>query len=512
MKIRDFLLIFFSGLLIFGVFAYFQSAPGYMDAEYYYAMGLRIARDKTFSEPFVWNYLNGFNGLPVSGFSFWMPLPALFAALSMKISGWYSFFGARIGFIILAGLVPILSAKITYSLTAEKRFSILAGLFAIFPVFYSPFLTTTDGFGIVMLIGAGFFLIAQMDGFNQKFLILGFLVGLMHLTRTDGFLWMIIGIYIVASEEENKGKPLVNLLLGYFLVLGPWFVKNWILQGNIFPPASSKMLWLTSYDDLFIFDAELIDWTNWLKQGFKELAGTRLSAVITNLKTTIVVQWQIILLPLTLIGLIKNRKSNIVQAFVLTWVLVFGLMSIVFPFAGTRGGFFHSGAAFQPFFWAMAAIGLSALIDWGKVNRGWKSEQALFILGTGFVLLLASMTIFVLKTRVIGDNLENIQWNQSFYTAVDVGKTLNEIGAPQIAIVMINNPPGLYIATERTAVVIPNGDTEQLYQAVMSTGASYLVLEKNHTEQLNGLYLNPDQYSKFGYITTEAETHYFKIP
>jgi hypothetical protein len=213
-----------------------------------------------------------------------------------------------------------------------------------------------------------------------------------------------------------------------------------------------------------------------------------------------------------LIGLIKNRKNKIVQAFVLTWVLVFGLMSIVFPFAGTRGGFFHSGAAFQPFFWAMAAIGLSVLIDWGKVNRGWKSEQALFILGTGFVLLLASMTIFVLKTRVIGDNLENIQWNQSFYTAVDVGKTLNEIGAPQIAIVMINNPPGLYIATERTAVVIPNGDTEQLYQAVMSTGASYLVLEKNHAEQLNGLYLNPDQYSKFGFITTEAETHYFKIP
>ena len=221
MRAKDYILLFISGILILGIFAYFQTAPWYMDAEYYYAMGLRIANDRTFSEPFMWNYLNGFSGLPTPGFTFWMPLPALFAALSMLCSGLFTFLGARLGFVVLSGLVPILTSKITYSLSGNRNISILAGFFAAFSAFYSPFLTTTDGFGIVMLIGAGFFITAQKEGSSWKYFILGILIGTMHLTRADGFIWMFAGIFIVISNGGNKYKSVSILVLGYFLVICP---------------------------------------------------------------------------------------------------------------------------------------------------------------------------------------------------------------------------------------------------------------------------------------------------
>ena len=58
----------------------FQDAPGYMDADYYYAIGLRLNRGYGFSEPFLWNYLDNPNGIPHPSNTYWMPLPSVLAS------------------------------------------------------------------------------------------------------------------------------------------------------------------------------------------------------------------------------------------------------------------------------------------------------------------------------------------------------------------------------------------------------------------------------------------------
>ena len=45
------------------------------------------------------------------------------------------------------------------------------------------------------------------------------------------------------------------------------------------------------------------------------------------------------------------------------WSILFAVMTLIFPLAGARGGFFHAGAAFQMFWWSLAPLGLSHFVE-----------------------------------------------------------------------------------------------------------------------------------------------------
>ena len=81
MNARYYAALFLANVVFIMGIAIMQSTPGYMDADYYYASGLRIANSGSWSEPFIWNYLGDPQGLPHPAFSYWMPLAE---ALSFK--------------------------------------------------------------------------------------------------------------------------------------------------------------------------------------------------------------------------------------------------------------------------------------------------------------------------------------------------------------------------------------------------------------------------------------------
>jgi len=159
MNWKNYLGTFVLGISIYTLYTLLQSAPGYMDAEYYYSMGLRIASNSTFSEPFLWNYLHPLRELPHPGFTYWMPLPAFIAAAGMLLTGLMNFTGAKIGSIIIAGFIPVVTMKLAYDLSGNRSTSILSSAFSLVPVFYSQFIGTTDSFGLMMVLG-GLFVLA----------------------------------------------------------------------------------------------------------------------------------------------------------------------------------------------------------------------------------------------------------------------------------------------------------------------------------------------------------------
>ncbi len=150
---KKYLLVSSLSIVFLGIFAYFQRSPGYMDAEYYFGMGLRIAINRSFSEPFIWNYLTNPAGIPHPGFAFWMPLPAFLSAVGSVLLSTNPFLGAKIIFILLAVTVPAITMKLNWEYSKHKGSSLLAGLLAVFPFLYSSFLGTTDSFGILMVLG-----------------------------------------------------------------------------------------------------------------------------------------------------------------------------------------------------------------------------------------------------------------------------------------------------------------------------------------------------------------------
>ena len=405
------------GLAVAVLVAAFQPAPGYMDADYYYAGGRDLATGHGFTEMVLWNYLDNPTGLPHPSNAYWMPLASLLAAAGAALFGPNSWSAARVGFLAVAAALPPLTAALAWSFSARRDLAITSGLLAVFPAFYLPFLPVTDTFGLYMLLGGLFFLLLSRSlsiTTRRSWLItaffLGIISGLMHLSRADGLLWFLLALIAVLFFRKPGQSPISILyslgcvLLGYLLIMGPWFARNISVFGTPLAPGGIKMLWLTSYDQLFAYPASQLTLASWWHSGLAAILKARVWSLGLNLASTLAVQAEVFLLPLIGLGIWHLRKDRRVQLAGLAWLLTLGAMTVVFPFAGARGGFFHSGAALQTVWWALAPVGLERVIQWGRRKRGWNAAQAGTIFRMALIGLAVILTAVIVWSRVIGGN------------------------------------------------------------------------------------------------------------
>jgi hypothetical protein len=530
MKKIYYVILFFSGIVVALSAASFQPVPGHMDASYYYANGIQLAGGEGYFEPFIWNYLGDPTGIPQPSHTYWMPLSSLVSSAGILLTGSDGYFSARILFLILAATLPPLTAflaiqlSISEQVSVQVRRSVLAGLLALFPGFYLIFSTGTETFTLYMILGSLFLTTAfsRCWHFLLRFLCLGVLAGLMHLTRADGILWLAaaicIGVWYLFSAKKsireyvfNGMGILLSLSLGYLAIMMPWYLRNLEVFGSIFPPGGSLTLWLIDYDQTFVYPSSELNFQNWLDMGWKYHLHARLDAFWLNIKTLIGVQGLVFLLPLIVSGLWKLRhEKRVILAFFL-WAGTFGIMSFVFPYAGTRGGFFHSGAALQPFFWALAPIGLESVITAGSRWRGWDIAQAERVFQWGVVGIAGVVTVLLFSQRVLGTASRNLDWSEKWEKYEVVEQSILEVGALPDDPVLVNNPPMYFAATRRPALSIPDGDIESLLAAAERYGASYFVLEDGGVEELQPIYDTPGDSPGVKYLFTVEGVRLYEI-
>ena len=535
---REYFSLFILAIALTTLVALFQQAPGYMDADYYYAGGVRLAQGHGFTEVILWNYLDDPSGIPHPSHAYWMPMASLIAGLGMILTRSIQFWAGRAGFILMAGCIAPGTAALAHQLTGRKDHAWLAGLLAAIPGFYLSYLATTDTFGVLMLLGIAWFLtigrIRSPSRGDEQFrlilpVILGLTTGLIHLSRADGLSWLLIGIVgivvpwgITPSGESSQGKSfshnvrivvvrLSAFILGYLAVMGPWFIRNLTVFGTPLSPGGNRALWLTDYDELFIYPPDAITPTRWLASGLDAIFGARWQALTMNLQTALAVQGEIFLLPLVILGLWRWRRETSIRLGLLSWLLVLGIMTLVFPYAGWRGGFFHSGAAFQPLFWAVAPTGLEAFIDWGRRVRRWNARQASVVFQVGVLALALMLTVLAVQKRVIGTDIRDPIWNDGTETYRRLEKRLLDVGVDPEDIVVVNNAPGFYAANGRSAISIPDGSPETLILVAQRYGADYVLLEQNHPRGLEALYRSPADLTGLDYLFTFERTHVFEI-
>ncbi len=547
MSFRRLFLLFILELIIASLVAFVQTGPGYMDADYYYAGGMQLAKGTGFREPFLWNYLDDPAGLPHPSHAYWMPLASLLAAMSMRLAGGLKFSEARLAFIFFASLIPPATALFSYQLSHNQRDAMLSGLLAVFSGFYLPYLATTDTFGLNMLLGilfmmCGYQLFSRDDGNlrAKRFgslasALLGVTASLMYLARADGILWLFLALAIVWWAERTKSLPFVEnckdtlpagrgirclgpafvgtatCLLGFLIVAGPWMVRNRITFGTVLAPGGSRALWLTSYNELFAYPASQLNLAHWWQSGLRAIVEGRLQALWQNFQTTVVVQGEIFLFPLVLIGLWKMRKDHRVQIGLAGWVMIGTAMTILFPYAGIRGGFLHSGAALQPLFWAAAPAGLDGFVNLGVRFRGWQTRRARSFFFGSLVLLALSLSAVLVYWRVIGQDLSRPGWGSAEEKYTLLGVELAHLGASPEDVAMVNNPPGFFIATNRSAIVIPDGDLQTLLAAARRYQARYLLLEIDQVQGSSSLYNQPGNVPGLRYLTSYEQTRIYQI-
>jgi hypothetical protein len=115
------------------------------------------------------------------------------------------------------------------------------------------------------------------------------------------------------QPANNNWLSLVGLALGYIVVMGPWMARNLDAFGTPLSPGGNRMLWLTEYDELFSYPADLLTPERWLASGLPAILRARWDALRQNLQSAMAVQGEIFLVPLILSGLWYWRKDLRVQ-------------------------------------------------------------------------------------------------------------------------------------------------------------------------------------------------------
>lgn len=499
MKKRDLLLLYLLALFVMSFTIIFQQDPGYMDSEFYYLGGVQILNGKI-TIPVIWNYLDNPSSLPNPIFSYWMPLPSLLSALSMLIFG-ASFQGSRILLVLLAaGLAPF-AYWLSYKITANHFSSLISGLLAIFSGYYLKFLTIPETVLPYMFLGALYFYIfgylmskQKEDAIKKReIVILGIITGFLHLSRADGILFLLLGlgliIYIwLRKQQIEKTKFTWSLLIfisSYFLIMSFWFVTNSHFYQSIFSPASSKAIWIATYDDTFIYPASELNLHYWLNKSIALRPAQIFEAFKMNLSTFLIVQMMIIGLPLFVLGAIKNKSDFRLRVVTIYFVLIFILMTMIFPLAGSRGGFLHSSSAVQIFIWIMIADGFQEFFKWGIDHRNWQLDRSKKMFGSAFIILIMLFTIVVYKNDVIGNSLSDLKWRQDYKQYEKIEEVILQSTQDKKDVIMINNPLGYYYSTGRWGVVVPNSEADQLLEVIKKFNVKYIVLDKNLPERFN---------------------------
>jgi hypothetical protein len=521
MNWRHYIFLFAIGLAVPLAVSRYQTLPGYMDADYYFAGGIQLATGKGFTEPYIWNYLSDPQKLPTPSHTYWMPLASIVSAIGMWLTSQTTYSAGRLPFILLSACVPLLTATLAFDLVKNQLVALVAGLLACFSLFYAPFMPVPDNYAIFMLLGGAFLLLAPK---KEKWIpvVLGGLSGLMTLARSDGLLWLgLAGLTVMwkstTSEngKKNSFKQWLALiipgglmaLVGYLIVMGPWHYRTWSLFKSFLTPGGGRLLWLQNYGETFIYPATKLTLDSFLQAGWNVAWQNRLNALNSNLNTAIFAQGGLFLLPFILIGLWQLRNDLSPKIAVTGWLITFIVMSFVFPFAGSRGSFHHAGAAMQPLWWVTAPVGLDAILSWAR-SRGWFTDKNTPYVFHGALVILAMLfTGYLVNVRVVTTG-----WAKDDLIYASVEKRLQQNGISPMDVVIVPNPPGYYVRTRRSAVRLPLGDESAVLDVAEKFQAGYLVIEKSDSLGfLQDLYDNPGNNPAFAYLGEVDGARLFRI-
>jgi hypothetical protein len=521
MTFRTYLFLFILALLPPILISQFQPAPGYLDSDYYFAGGIQLVSGKGFTEPYMWNYLDGSTALPHPSHAYWQPLASIVAALGMWLTGQTTYASARLFFILIAGLVAPVTAHLAYRFTGRRDLAITSALLAIFSVYSAPFMGVTDNYGIFMLLGGLYFIFAlqliENRALVRNWFLLGLFAGLMTLARSDGLLWLgITLVFALWSAPRLSKRELIGsvifcsflAVIGFMLIMGPWYVRNFNAYGSIMAPGGSRVLWLHNYNQTFIYPPSLLSPESLLASGWREIISVRLNALWQNFISAFAAHGAIVLFPFILAGIHARRKDILVRLAVFAWSILFAVMTFLFPFAGARGAFFHAGAAFQPIWWVLAPLGLEAALDFLR-KRNWGDDQARVIFRSALVTIVMILTVYLVYLRLFSKG-----WSEGEENYPPIEAFLQENGITQEDVVIVRNAPGYYLETGRSALPIPYGDEQTVIAVSRQFDAYYLVLQDGAVlEPMKDLYENPNGNPNFIFLgeLNDAKLYHIEI-
>ncbi len=493
---------------------------GYMDASYAIHVAENLAAGRGFVEDVLWNYLDQPAGLPHPSNLYWMPLPSILIAPFFILLG-VSYHAAQVPFILISLFPPLLAFHVARQVLGRNDYAWIAALFTLFSGFYMVYWVSPDNFTPFALtaslclyaIGVGI-----QTGKRTYLFAAGILAGLSHLARADGVLLLAVVpiALLIAPKTATSTQPHNNSLLatersrithdvsrltsyvlrlasysllGYLLVMTPWFARNYLVVGTPYPSAGAKTLWLTGYDELFRYADDLTP-ARYLDWGVVPILESKVIAVFRSLLVLSFADTLLFLTPFVLIGLWRLRRRVEFLPFFIYALLLFWVMVLAFTFPSWRGTLLHSGIALLPFCAIAAPVGIDAAVRWvARRRRTWDLARAVPFFQIGAVVLAVFLSFYIFGGGIFGYSAgaDTLLWNERDVAYAQIEAWLQQHARPD-AVVMAGDPVAFHMVSDRQTIVIPSDGICAVKAAAARYNAGYLVLDYDHPKPLTDLY------------------------
>lgn len=471
---------------------------GNMDGSYVLHVAENLARGRGFVEDILWNYLDQPAGLPHPSNLYWMPLQSILVAPFYLVFG-ISYHVAQIPFILLSSLLPLVTFYLARKMFSRDDYAWAAAIFTAFSGFYTIYWVTPDSFTPFALVASiGLFFIARgvESHAARYFFAAGIFAALSHLSRADGvFLLAVTPIALILHKPRNPRYLLLStfyVLLGYLLLMSPWFARNYIALGTPYPSAGTKTLWLLNYDELFRYADDLTP-ARYFAGDIGSILNSKLVAAMRNIFVIVFGDLQFFLTPFAAVGLWQLRKRVELLPFFIYISLLYLSMTLAFTYPSWRGSVLHSATALLPFFAVVAPLGIDATVQWVARRRGaWNAAQAFRFFLAGFVALAIFLSGYLYEEGVfgwVGKGAGDVPlWNLRVAQYPAPARWLEQNAQPD-DIVMVVDTPAFYNASHRRAIMIPTESVEAVFTVSRRYKARFLILEFDHPTPLKELYL-----------------------
>jgi hypothetical protein len=345
----------------------------------------------------------------------------------------------------------------------------------------------------------------RKPGEQGGYFLTGLLIGLSYLSRAHGLLLLLavpLAWWLLPEPErpplELPDKPearfawshwprqqdsqaargtdfgpriysVLDLLVGFAIVVGPWLVRNYMTFGTVLPGSALEQAWLSDHIDAFNYRAHpTVD--TFLAQSWRAILDLRLQALRHNASVFLVSSfaWGLLAVP----GhWLLRRNWSFFPPLVYTLLLLL-VTALVFPTSSLTGMFYHSLGAVTPFL----ALAAAYAVQRGAQLLGRRRRRADFIFVTVMAGLLALAGWQISKTLPSVAERHRAEGEQ-FQAIAD---WLAENSASD-QVVMTTQPYTLNYVSDHPAIALPgNEPPDAAWEAAQLYGARYLVITNVH--------------------------------
>jgi 4-amino-4-deoxy-L-arabinose transferase-like glycosyltransferase len=319
--------------------------PQLDDPASYIQVARHIASGRGLVSDVLWNYWVSFPAVTHPSNEFWMPLPSLFMAGSIRLLG-DTLLAAELPGLVAGSLLPPLTYLMGRTLwPAQRRWSVLAAILIVISAVLMHQSVSADSSTMFTLLTT----LALCGGTiaierrSWKWMILaGVCGGLSYLTRTHGLLLPVsIGLLaLLRLRREPKAlATLVGVLaVGFSVPIGMWWLRNLAAFGSFQPSSLAMAITVRDYGEWFNY-GDLPAWSKLAADGFGPIVSARLNGLWHSVGVIVLSTF-----PFGLVGLpiAFFRKELLFRVFAVYGGVLLLASSLIFTVTTLFGAVNHS--------------------------------------------------------------------------------------------------------------------------------------------------------------------------